>query len=60
MILELRRQIKQIKDERNEERKKMIEKIKEREENIDRYANTALSLEFDLIYSALFGTNMPK
>jgi hypothetical protein len=38
----------------------MIEKIKEREKNTDRYANPALSIEFDLIYSALFGTNMRK
>ena len=60
IILQLRKEINKIAEKRNEDRKKMIEKIKEREKNTDRYANPALSIEFDLIYSALFGTNMRK
>ena len=60
IILQLRKEINKIEEKKNEDRKKMIEKIKEREKNTDRYANPALSIEFDLIYSALFGTNMRK
>jgi hypothetical protein len=36
----------------------MIEKIKEMEQNKDRYANTKMSVEFDLIFSALFGSSI--
>ena len=58
VILELREQIKNIQKKRNEEKKKMIEKIKEMEQNKDRYANTKMSVEFDLIFSALFGSSI--
>ena len=58
VILELREQIKNLQKERNEEKKKMIEKIKEMEQNMDRYENTKKSLETDLILSALFGSNL--
>ena len=58
VILELREQIKNTQKERNEEKKKMIEKIKEMEQNKDRYANTKMSVEFDLIFSALFGSSI--
>jgi hypothetical protein len=32
--------------------------MKEKEQSYDRYANTKLSVEFDLVFSALFGSNM--
>ena len=35
----------------------MYQKMKERESNLDRYANTKLSVEVDLVFSALFGSN---
>ena len=58
VILELREQIKNIQKERNEEKKKMVEKMKEIEQNMDRYANTKKSVEMDLIFSALFGSSV--
>ena len=57
VIFELREQIKKIQEERYEEKRKMYEKMKERESNLDRYANTKLSVEVDLVFSALFGSN---
>ena len=38
-------------------KKRMYQKMKERERNLDRYANTKLSVEVDLVFSALFGSN---
>ncbi len=57
LIFELREQIKKIQEERYEEKKRMYQKMKERERNLDRYANTKLSVEVDLVFSALFGSN---
>ena len=57
LIFELREQIKKIQEERYEEKKRMYQKMKERESNLDRYANTKLSVEVDLVFSALFGSN---
>ena len=57
-IFDLRDKIKQVQNERNEEKRKMIEKMKEKEQSYDRYANTKLSVEFDLVFSALFGSNI--
>ena len=57
VIFELREQIKKIQEERYEEKKRMYQKMKERESNLDRYANTKLSVEVDLVFSALFGSN---
>ena len=57
-IFDIRDKIKQVQNERNEEKRKMIEKMKEKEQSYDRYANTKLSVEFDLVFSALFGSNM--
>ncbi len=57
LIFELREQIKKIQQERYEEKKRMYQKMKERERNLDRYANTKLSVEVDLVFSALFGSN---
>ena len=57
LIAQLRENIKKIRDKREKNKKKMIEEFKSKIDKDQLIVNAKLSLQTDLIFSALFGSN---
>ena len=57
LIAQLRENIKKIRDKREKNKKKMIEEFKSKIDKDQLIVNAKLSLQTDLVFSALFGSN---